>query len=88
VATDIEKLIDEIRALSASQRRRLQQVLAEELDGGCAPLTDEAYQRLLLAAGLVTEVRARRRDQKSFDAFKPVRISGKPLSETIIEERR
>ena len=51
-------------------------------------LTDEDYQKRLVEAGLLKEVRPRRCDQQAFERFEPVEISGKPLSETVIEERR
>jgi hypothetical protein len=94
MATDIEKLIQQIASLPVEERRRVQAALAAEAStaGGAAPptgqLTDEAYQRRLVEAGLLTEVKPRRRDQRQFERFQPVEISGKPLSETIIEERR
>jgi hypothetical protein len=88
------KLIAEIRALPLEDR---QSVLAALADCSAAvdersPLdeqaADEAYQRLLLAAGLITEIRPLRRDQTAFDRYTPVSISGEPLSQTIIQERR
>jgi hypothetical protein len=54
-----------------------------------AELSEEEYQQLLVDAGLLDRVQPRPpRDAASFDQFQPVKISGKPLSETIIEERR
>jgi hypothetical protein len=43
-------------------------------------------ERALFEAGLIDEIRPRRK--RKFTAFGPVKISGKPLSETVIEERR
>ncbi len=55
----------------------------------CSPdLTDAEYQQRLVQAGLVQRAKTRLRDQTSFERFQPVTISGQPLSETIIEERR
>jgi hypothetical protein len=51
-------------------------------------MPDEEYQKRLVQAGLLSEVRTRRRDQQVFERFRPVPITGKPLSETIVEERR
>ena len=48
---------------------------------------DEAYQKALLAAGLIREVRPRCWDQQAFE-FTPVEIQGEPLSKAIVEERR
>ena len=94
MATDIETLIREIRSLPPDEQCRLQQALAEGLSRGntFSPTEDEIadgeYQQRLVEAGLLKQVKPRHRDQQAFDRFRPVEISGKPLSETIIEERR
>ena len=90
MATDIERLIGEVQRLSPDERRRLREAMDEQVARSSAsPLpTDEEYQERLVEAGLLKQVRPRRRDQRAFDSYRPVEISGKPLSETIIEERR
>ena len=60
--------------------------LACQANGGQAD--DTAYQAQLLAAGLISEIRPRRRDQQAFERFAPLSVTGEPFSQTIIEERR
>ncbi len=48
---------------------------------------DEAYQKALFAAGLISGIRPHRWDEPAFE-FTPVEIQGEPLSKTIVEERR
>jgi hypothetical protein len=55
----------------------------ERDDGGDADLR---LQRALFEDGLIEEVRPR--SLSKFTPFKPVKVTGKPLSETVIEERR
>jgi hypothetical protein len=93
MATDTDRLIQEIRSLAPEDRQRLQEALAAETRDDIPLLfsgqrADEAYQERLVQAGLLREVRPRHRDQQAFERFRPVEIVGKPLSETIIEERR
>jgi hypothetical protein len=94
MATDLTKLIQEVRSLTPDEKDRLRAVLSEESSVPVralpppSPLTDEEYQTRLVAAGLLKRVKPRHRDREAFDQFQPVEISGKPLSETIIEERR
>jgi hypothetical protein len=76
----------------ADRKRRLEE-MAALLDIGktastARGLTDDEYQRQLVASGLMQSVKPRRRDQQAFDRYQPVEIAGKPLSDTIIEERR
>lgn len=47
---------------------------------------EERFLQALLAAGLITEIK--RPDRNTKMDREPVPIKGKPLSETIIEERR
>jgi hypothetical protein len=94
MATDIEKLLQEIASLPADDRRRVEAALAQKpytATRAMPPngrLSDEKYQMRLVEAGLLKEVKPRRPDQKAFECFQPVEFSGKPPSETIIEERR
>ncbi|HEX5445816.1 MAG TPA: hypothetical protein VFW87_18460 [Pirellulales bacterium] len=93
MSNDVEKLIQDLRSLPPDDRRNVLAALkgSPALDAAALAsdeAADEAYQKLLLEAGLISEVRRRCRDQRSFERFQPVPISGEPLSRTIIEERR
>lgn len=94
MAPHVEKLIAEIRALPREDRETIVKALSERpQDAVDSSLSEEqaadlAYQKQLLEAGLIREIRLRRRDQKAFDEYTPVEITGEPLSETIIRERR
>ncbi|MEX0713258.1 MAG: hypothetical protein WD278_12965 [Pirellulales bacterium] len=91
MATDIERLIQEIQALPVEDRTRVRKAL----EGGSAPLRPQSQlapepdlQKRLIDAGLLKEFKRPLRDAEAFKSRKPVSIEGKPLSETIIEERR
>jgi hypothetical protein len=93
MATDVEKLLQGIRLLSTDQKLYLQRALSREMADMTAAEhdTDSAdlrYQQELLRAGLISEPKPRYPDQAASKSYCPVAISGKPLSETIIEERR
>jgi hypothetical protein len=94
MASHVDTLIAEIRALSSEERQTVIAAVTEtsrepsEQTPLAEQSADEAYQRRLLAAGLISEIRLRHRDQEEFDRFTPVPITGPPLSQTIIEERR
>jgi len=92
MATDIERLLAEFRSLSTQDQDRLRKLLREEPglgnDAGGVECTDQEYQEILVTAGLMERTRPRKRDQDAFDRFQPFKVSGKPLSETILEERQ
>ena len=94
MAPYLEKIIAEIRTLPPEDRdtiiRAVSETAAPARESSLTPdqAADEAYQRMLLEAGLIREIRLRRRDQTALDQFQPIEIIGEPLSETIIRERR
>ena len=61
-------------------RRNLQ-----KRDSSPAPDEDE-IERRLLAKGLISEIPPRAADEDE-ETFQPIKINGKPLSETVLEER-
>lgn len=95
----VEEIVNAAKSLSPEQqaelRRRLE-LLPSSQDNGRVQLEDERQEdvkelharihRAMYDAGLVSEINPpvkRRRERPP-----PIRIKGKPLSETIIEDRR
>lgn len=65
----------------------LSQTLAEEhLTEAQVTMSEDDFEQLLLAKGIITEIPVGFDDDE--DDFEPIEVKGKPLSETIIEERR
>jgi hypothetical protein len=77
-----------VQTLTPRQQRRLRKLL-DALRFMHQPLTPEE-QLLLLKDGVIDQVPRplAEADRQAFQEYKPVPIEGKPLSETIIEERR
>jgi hypothetical protein len=95
MSNDVEKLIDNARALSDDDLRRLRTALLERdvtATFGQSKVPSQTavpdYQQRLIEAGLLKTIKIRDHNQKLFEGFKPFPISGKPLSESILEERR
>ena len=53
-----------------------------------AEIADQKLQRRLLEAGIISEIKPPPRLLPSRERFAPVPITGEPISETIIRERR
>jgi Arc/MetJ-type ribon-helix-helix transcriptional regulator len=51
-------------------------------------IADQALQRRLFAAGVISEIKPPPRLLPARERFTPVPITGEPISETIIRERR
>jgi hypothetical protein len=89
-SSDIDQVWEPVKTLTFSHQRRLPK-LFNALRFTPRPLTPEDELDLrLLKDGVIDHIRRPlpKADRKAFEAHQPVPITGKPLSESIIEERR
>jgi len=92
-ATD---LLSEIRKLTLAKTREVAERLAKYLrEHESVALSEEKtedredeFERQLLAKGVISHIPTRDETDEEFDEFEPIEVSGEPLSETIIRERR
>ena len=85
-SANLEKVIEEVKALTPDEKRQLRATLDALL--ATSQPTEDDFQRAMLDAGLLTSAKPLAVDLESFRNYKPVEVEGKPVSETIIEERR
>jgi hypothetical protein len=87
--TNLEKIVNAVKALppeeQAELRRRLDALSGQP--GELASDLNERAQRALYEAGLLSEIKPPITDPRPYRRD-PIKIKGKPLSETVIEERR
>lgn len=92
MSQDVERVIQTIQQLSASEQNKVLQWLEENKPvikanvAGEENLEREILERLL-AKGLLSEIVEPMTDDED-DEFEPIEIEGEPLSEMIIRERR
>ncbi|MCA1568525.1 MAG: hypothetical protein LC803_23325 [Acidobacteria bacterium] len=79
----VSEVLEAVRAMSPEERERVRALL-DALPDASSP-TDDAAQARLHEAGLLGETRTRVAGTRARRS--PVEIKGRPLSETIIEER-
>jgi hypothetical protein len=79
------EVIKEVKTLSRAEKRRVWQELNEIVSEEPIELR---LQRALSAEGLLTEIKMPFISRPKQEELPPIEIKGKPLSETIIEERR
>ena len=81
----LDQIVEEIKTLAPDEWRQLR----EMLDAMMVPAEEEdkrkALHQALRAAGLITQVRQPRTTDTP---HRRIEVQGKPVSETIIEERR
>ena len=88
MSATVERLVELARTLSPDERRELSERLHELAPEAPPPSPEEQLEQAMLRAGLITSIPPRDIDPAEYDAWQPVAIGGKPLSETIVEERR
>jgi len=81
-----DKVLEQVKILSPDEQRRLQGILDDMLNQQEEAKKVKAFHQALLASGLVKTLKKPRRI--SAGERKLIRAQGKPVSETIIEERR
>jgi hypothetical protein len=83
----VTNIIKQIKKLSPSEQQELRAVL-DSLLAPVSPLTEEEFHQRLAAEGRLSIPLPEARSRAARRSFKPVPVRGKPVSETIIEERR
>lgn len=83
----LERVVEEVKSLTPDEQQQLRSLL----DAWLAEPTDdvEAKEQLLtqrlLEKGIISKLPTGERSQQQ---FKPVKVLGRPVSETLLEDRR
>lgn len=84
----LDRIREELKALTPDEQRSLRDMVDELLVKSAPRITEEEFEQRLLKKGVISRIPPRIRDA-SFEANrKLIEVAGKPVSETIIEERR
>ncbi len=83
----LEQILAEAKTLPPDEQQELCDALNEWLSGRRAALTEAEFELHLKDKGLLSEVPTPITNLSAYAQRNPVRVTGKPLSETIIEER-
>lgn len=87
MATDLEKLLEQVESLPADQRQRLRQLLDADTRTMPIQTAEDEFKQRLLKRGLISEIKRPSKNSSSTPRRR-ADIQDKPLSETVIEERR
>jgi hypothetical protein len=84
-----QEIINAVRSLPPEKQREVLEVLQSELIGMRKSLiSEQEVQRILFERGVIGTVPSAADYTDEDDDFDPVAIKGKPLSESVIKERR
>ena len=89
MATKLEQILQDVRALSHEDQQHLCRLLAETLPTfqAVALATEATFQQQLVAAGLLREIKRSAATQVPSARRPRVTVQGEPLSATVSEER-
>ena len=85
---NLERVLEEVKALTPDEQRQVKNLIDSLLNDSSSISPEDLLEQRLLEAGVIREIPKRIADSSNDDDFEPVEVKGKPLSETIIEERR
>ena len=83
----LERVLEDVKALSPVEQLRLREQLDRMLELSIDSMTRGEFDRYLLEIGLLRQIPKGVKDPAKHKEFEPIKIKGKPLSETIIEDR-
>jgi len=82
----LERILQELKTLKPEELLQVQQAVQAQMAPTSSVPAEEQVLQEMLKVGLLIEIKPRRTDRQV--AYPLVPIQGKPLSETILEERR
>src|SRR5260370_5561179 len=89
MSSTLAKILEDVRTLPPKEQRQLRSQLDAIVPS--PPTMDELedeFERELMAEGILGEVKPLPDDDLEFHAYRPATVTGKAVSETIIDERR
>ncbi len=86
----VEKIENEVKQLSADELRKVRKLVdsLQEKEEAKSKMTEEEFEKQLAEEGFITEYKPPITDFSRYENYERVEVKGKPVSQTIIEERR
>jgi hypothetical protein len=99
MSANVERVLNEIKALTPEERQQVRAALDRILLSASAvdmqpfesrsPMTEEEFEQMLVEKGVLGEISPPLTDSAAYGNRRAIEIlDGKPVSETLIEERR
>lgn len=84
----LDKVLRELKDLTREEQQQVHTVLDRMLTSVPATPDEDEFEQQLLREGLLWEIPPPIIDFAPYLNYTPVEVKGKPISETLIEERR
>lgn len=86
----VEKIKNGAKQLSKEELKDVKTLVDSLLENGekKPKMTEEEFEKQLAEEGFITEYKPPITDFSRYENYEPVTVTGEPISETIIKERR
>ena len=91
MSATLDKIKEEMKSLAPEELQEVRELVDSLLSEPAKPqMTEDEFERHLAVKGVISlpEPSSHAAAAAAFDDYKPVTVEGRPLSETIIEDRR
>ena len=85
---NLDRVFEEVKTLTPGEQKQLREMLDSLLASAAPQITEEEFEQRLLEKGIISRIPPPITDLAPYRDRKLIEVTGKPLSETIIEERR
>lgn len=85
---NLDRVFEEVKSLTPGEQKQLREMLDSLLSNAAPQITEEEFEQRLLEKGIISRIPPPITDLTPYRDRKLIEVKGKPLSETIIEERR
>jgi hypothetical protein len=87
---NVERVLREVGTLNSEERQQLLAILKDGQNGAIAATADALVEEALRGKGIIGQIPASptEADVAAYDSIVPVSVEGKPLSDSLIEDRR
>jgi hypothetical protein len=86
--SNLDRIIEEVKTLTADEQKNLRDMVDELLATSAPQMSEDEFEQHLLEKGIISRIPPPITDLTPYRNRKLIDVKGKPLSETIIEERR
>ena len=83
----VEQIESEVKQLSKEDLRKVRRLVESLLEEAKPKISEEEFARNLYEKGIIGKPPPPITDFSRYENYEPVKVEGKPVSETIIEER-
>jgi hypothetical protein len=89
MSATLDKVIEEVKTLTPDELQQVRTAVDSLLAETPPPhMTEDEFEQYLAAKGVISLPQVSEDDDADNEDWEPVEVTGKPLSEMIIEERR